>query len=77
MVFDHAGQRLYITTAEGLVWPYNLSNNTLGTPFNVGGSPYGIDITANDSVLLIGQGFSALLKELSKSGPRHWCDNKP
>jgi hypothetical protein len=60
LVFDHAGQHLYITTAEGLLWPYNLSTNTLGIPFNVGGSPYGIDITANDSVLLIGQGFPGL-----------------
>ena len=30
MVFDHAGQRLYITTAEALVWPYNLSASTFG-----------------------------------------------
>jgi hypothetical protein len=63
MVFDHPGQRLYVTTAEGLVWPYNLSNNTLGTPFNLGGSPYGLDITANDSLLLVAQGFPVLRKE--------------
>ena len=60
MVFDHAGQRLYITTAEGLVWPYNLSASTFGTPFNVGGSPYGLDINADDSVLLVAQGTSGL-----------------
>lgn len=60
MVFDHAGQRLYISTAEGLVWPYNLSTNTFGTPFNFGGSPYGLDITADDSVLLVAQGTGGL-----------------
>ena len=28
MVFDHVSQRLYVTTAEGLVWPYNLATGT-------------------------------------------------
>ena len=60
MVFDHAGQRLYVSTAEGLVWPYNLSTNTFGTPFNFGGSPFGLDITADDSVLLVAQGTTGL-----------------
>ena len=60
MVFDHAGQRLYVTTAEGFVWPYHLSTNTFGTPFNLGGLLYGLDITADDSVLLVGQRTTGL-----------------
>ncbi len=60
MVFDHAGQHLYVTTAEGLVWPYNLSTHDFGTPFNLGGSPYGLDITADDSILLVAQAATGL-----------------
>lgn len=63
MVFDHAGQRLYITTAEGLVWPYNLPTRTFGTPYNFGGSPFAIDITADDSILLVAQGTSGLTQD--------------
>jgi hypothetical protein len=60
MVFDHAGQRLYITTREGLVWPYNLATNTFGTPYDLGGSLKGLDITADDALLLVAQGNRGL-----------------
>ena len=55
MVFDHAGQRLYIATAEGLVWPYNLSTNSFGAPYDLGGWLNAVDIAADDSFLLIAQ----------------------
>ena len=60
MVFDHVGQHLYISTAEGLVWPYNLSTSAFGTPFNLGGSLNALDIAADDSFLLVAQGDSGL-----------------
>jgi hypothetical protein len=60
MVFDHAGQRLYITTAEGFVWPYNLSSGVFETPFNIGGSLAGFDIAVDDSFLLVAQPFSGI-----------------
>ncbi len=60
LVFDHAGQRLYITTAEGLVWPYNLSAQTLETPYRLDGSLYGADIAPDDSYLLVAQNESGI-----------------
>jgi hypothetical protein len=60
MVFDHAGQHLYITTADGLVWPYNLSSGTFDAPYNLGGLLNGIDIAADDSFLLVAQGYSGI-----------------
>jgi hypothetical protein len=53
MVFDHAGQHLYITTTEGLVWPYNLSSGALGTPYELGGRLTGADIAFDDSYLIV------------------------
>ncbi|PYK60894.1 MAG: hypothetical protein DME43_03970 [Verrucomicrobia bacterium] len=55
MVFDHSGKHLYITTAEGLVFPYNLATRVYGPPYNLGGSLNGVDIDWNDSYLLVGQ----------------------
>jgi WD40 repeat protein len=55
MVFDHAGRYLYVTTAGGQVWPFNLLTNKTEAPYNVGGSLGGVDIAADDSYLLLGQ----------------------
>ena len=55
MVFDRTSQRLYITTAEGFVWPYHLSTAAFETPYNLGGSLAGVDIAAGDSYLLVAQ----------------------
>ncbi len=55
MVFDNAGQRLYFSTAEGFVWPYNLTTNSFETPIDLGGSLNGMDIAADGSYLLVAQ----------------------
>lgn len=55
MVFDHAGNRLYISTATGFVWPYNLQTGKLETPYYFGGALGGIDIAPDDSCLLLAQ----------------------
>ena len=55
MVFDFAGQRLYISTSDGFVERYNISTGQLETPFNLGGSLNGIDIARNNSFLLVAQ----------------------
>jgi hypothetical protein len=60
IVFDHTGQYLYITTAEGFVWPYNVSTESFGPSYNLGGSLNGVDIAVDDSFLIIAQGYSGI-----------------
>jgi WD40 repeat protein len=55
MVFDHSGSYLYVTTATGFVWPYNLGTRKLEIPYNLGGSLAGIDIAPDDSCLVVAQ----------------------
>ena len=62
MVFDSTGQRLYIITTDGFVQRYNVSTGQLETPFNVGGLPNGIDISPDNSFLLIAQGAVGVLQ---------------
>ncbi|MFL6531487.1 MAG: hypothetical protein ACJ8KX_13545 [Chthoniobacterales bacterium] len=55
MVFDFAGQSLYITTSTGIVNSYNLATQTLGPSYNLGGSLNGLDIARDNSYLLVAQ----------------------
>jgi hypothetical protein len=55
MVFDFAGQNLYISTSTGLIKTFQLSTLTFGTTYNPGGSLNGIDIARDDSFLLAAQ----------------------
>lgn len=55
LVFDHAGKYLYISTLTGEVQRYNLSTGRLESPYNLGGSLRGMDISADDSFLLVAQ----------------------
>jgi len=55
MVFDFAGQNLYISTSTGLIKTFELSTLTFGTSYNPGGSLNGIDIARDDSFLLTAQ----------------------
>lgn len=55
MVFDHAGKYLYISTSTGVVQRYNLSTGRLESPLNLGGSLNGLDISADDTFLLVAQ----------------------
>jgi DNA-binding beta-propeller fold protein YncE len=55
MVFDFAGQFLYITTSTGVVNSYNLNTQTLGPSYNLGGSLNGLDIARDNSYLLVAQ----------------------
>lgn len=60
LVFDHSGQYLYITTAKGYVWPYNLLTSSLETPYDLGGSLNGADIAPDNSYLLVAQNDQGL-----------------
>jgi hypothetical protein len=55
MVFDHAGQNLYISDGDGLIKTLNLSTRTFGRSYNLGGWIWGIDIAPDDSFILAAQ----------------------
>jgi outer membrane biosynthesis protein TonB len=55
MVFNHAGNHLYIVTFLGQVWPYNLNTQSMENPFTVDGVLFGADIAPDDSFLLLAQ----------------------
>ncbi len=52
MVFDHAGNYLYISTSSGTVQAYNISTNQFDNSYTIGSSLNGIDIAPDDSFLL-------------------------
>ena len=52
MVFDKAGQHLYIATSSGAVQAYNLSTFQFDATYNIGSSLNGIDIAPDDSFVL-------------------------
>src|SRR5882724_1697872 len=56
MVFDFAGNNLYISTSTGLIKTFNLSTLAFGRSYNLGGSVWGIDIARDDSFILAAQG---------------------
>jgi hypothetical protein len=60
VVFDHSGQYLYIGTANGVVWPYNLGTEQLESPITVGGSLNGMDIARDDSYLIVAQALTGI-----------------
>jgi hypothetical protein len=60
MVFDYAGQNLYISTSTGLIKTFNLSTRTFGRTYNLGGSINGIDIGRDNSFLLAAQGIAGI-----------------
>jgi hypothetical protein len=55
MVFDFAGQNLYISTSSGLIKTFHLSTLTFGTSYDLGGSLNGIDSARDNSFLLTAQ----------------------
>jgi hypothetical protein len=55
MIFDHAGNYLYISTSDGLIKTYNLSTGQVETAKDLGGSLNGLDISPDDSFLLVAQ----------------------
>src|SRR5690242_16985442 len=52
MVFDKAGNHLYISTTSGTVQAYNLSTNQFDNTYTIGSSLNGIDIADGDSFVL-------------------------
>ena len=52
MVFDFAGQNLYVSTSTGLIKTFNLSTGSLVRTYNLGGSLNGIDIARDNSFIL-------------------------
>jgi len=55
MVFDQAGNHLYISTSSGTVQAYNLSTNQFDNTYTIGSSLNGIDIADDDSFLLVAE----------------------
>jgi hypothetical protein len=55
VVFDFAGQNLYISTSTGLIKTFDLSTFAFGRSYNLGGSVWGIDIARDDSFILAAQ----------------------
>jgi hypothetical protein len=53
--FDRNGI-LYITAGSGNVQRYNTSTSSFLTPFNIGGSPIGIDLSPDGSTLAVADG---------------------
>lgn len=56
LVFDFAGQNLYISNNTGIVQTFNLATLTFGTSYDLGGSLNGLDIARDNSFLLVAQG---------------------
>ena len=56
IIFDHAGNYLYVTGTDGYLRRYNLSTKELDAA-SIGGSLNGVDISADDSFLLVGQSY--------------------
>ena len=59
LVLDESGQTLYITTTAGTVERYHLATESLRTPFSVGSTLNGADITPDGTALYIADGQSA------------------
>src|SRR5882724_5675327 len=55
VVFDFAGQNLYISTSTGLIKTFDLSTFVFGRSYDLGGSLWGIDIARDDSFILAAQ----------------------
>jgi len=55
MVFSHDGNRLYISTRDGFVWPYRLADSAYEQPYYLGGILNALDISPDDSVLVVCQ----------------------
>ena len=55
VVFDFAGQNLYISNSTGIVQTFDLSTLTFGTSYSLGGSLNGLDIARDNSFLLVAQ----------------------
>ncbi len=53
IIFDDLRNLLYVSTAAGNIERFDLSTNQFLSPVMVGGSPHGLDITADYSVLYV------------------------
>ena len=56
MIFDSAGNHLYITASGGTVWRYSLATSELDEVCDLGGIASGLDLAPDDSYLLVAQG---------------------
>src|SRR5207302_1625083 len=55
IVFDSSRQLLYVTTSKGTIERYDVAHQTLLTPWSVGTSLNGADITPDASALYVGE----------------------
>ena len=53
MVYDTQRQVLYITTSDGDVLRYSMATQSFLTPFDLGGSLCGIDISPDGNTLAV------------------------
>jgi ELWxxDGT repeat protein len=58
LIFDSGRNRLYMTTSDGQIERYDVATRTLLTPWQVGNSLYGGDITTDGSALYVAEGQS-------------------
>jgi hypothetical protein len=55
VVFDFAGQNIYISNSTGIIQTFNLSTLAFGTSYDAGGSLNGLDIARDNSFLVVAQ----------------------
>ena len=60
LVFDNASKHLYVSTGDGFVFSYSVPTGSLDGVYHPGGSLGAIDITPDDSSLLVAQGIAGL-----------------
>ncbi len=63
-VWDHARNRLYLSTAGGLIERYDLATQTLLEPWRVGGEVNGLDITPDGAFLYVNEGGRSAVQGL-------------
>ena len=60
LVFDHAGNHLYVAASDGTVQAYNLNTHQVDATYNAGSSLNGIDIAPDDSFLLVAENSTGI-----------------
>ncbi len=75
LVYDDSRGILYITTSAGTVERYDVATQSLLTPYQVGSSFYGADITPDGSALFVAEGqrgaTQGLIREINLDGGSH------
>jgi WD40 repeat protein len=62
VVFDHSGKYLYAATTSGAVHKYDYGAQTIVQTYSLGGSLNSIDVSPDDSFLLVAQAYEGLIQ---------------